>query len=120
MPPLIVCIDDEATLCHVLATILRRVGAEVEAFTDAHAAIDRINRGGVALVLCDYRMPRLSGLDVLERMEARVPFVMISGDLDLDRVIEGRAVDGTVNKPFRPAELLALVRRLVPELSRAL
>ena len=110
----IVYIDDEPMLCRAFRAVLGSVNIPVETFTDAAAALAHIEANDVAAVFCDYRMPAMTGLDVLERVRRDVPFFLVSGDTDVVASVATKAgVSGVLSKPYRPAELLAMVQRFV-------
>lgn len=110
MSPSIVYVDDEPLLCRVFQTVLRRTGVPVMTFTDPVEALAFIRDNPVRLVVSDYRMPQMNGLELLDRIEADVPFIIVSGDLDVTRWTEGNArVRDVLTKPFRPERLLELV-----------
>lgn len=117
MTPMIVCIDDEVGLCAVFAAVLRKTGADVTTFTDPRDALTFLHANEVALVVCDYRMPALDGLEVLSLLERPVPFVLVSGDLELTRFAEGvPGLTAVLAKPFPPSKLLELARRVIAAL----
>ncbi len=71
----------------------------------------------VNVVLCDWKMPDMSGLDVLKQIRTRdpdMPFLMITGVADVDSVIEAKAysVTGYIKKPFS-MEILRKKLRIV-------
>ncbi|MFO0685683.1 MAG: response regulator [Sandaracinus sp.] len=113
--PIIVCIDDEPSLCRALRLLLARTGARVETFTHPEEALVFLRHNDVALVLCDYRLPSMHGLAVLARLEKPVPFVILSGDLDIEHhTASNPGVTAVLGKPFEASELLALVERILP------
>ena len=75
----------------------------------------------VNVVLCDWRMPQMTGIDVLKQIRARdpdLPFLMITGVADADSVVEAKALDVTayIKKPFSTGELskkLRIVQRIL-------
>jgi two-component system C4-dicarboxylate transport response regulator DctD len=110
----IVCIDDETQLCNLLGLILETTGAPVKTFTNPVAALAFIQAENVAVICCDYRMPELSGIEVLERLKHPVPFIMMSGDLEIERVVRGEErIIAVLAKPFPPADLLKLVNQIL-------
>jgi len=112
--PVVMYIDDEPMLCRVAKLILTRAGLTVVTFTDANAALGYLAEHPVAVVVCDYRMPVLNGLQLLERIEQEGPFFLVSGDLEMDELVEGRpGVTGFLTKPLQPEELIATIRRVV-------
>ena len=105
----IVYIDDEPALLRSISMLLEFDGFSVEAFSSPREGIDFINRNEVGLVLCDYRMPELSGLQVLEAIESDVNFYLFSGDLNL--VNEDSRVAGVFSKPIAAEKLSEAMRR---------
>lgn len=78
-------------------------GKEAMSFTDA--AIDMID-----IVICDWNMPRMTGIDLLRQMRSvapDMPFLMLTGRGDLDSVTEAKSsgVTAYIRKPFSPANL---------------
>ena len=104
----IVCIDDEPMLCRALAGVLRSI-ADVVTFCDPLEAIEHINQHPPALVICDFRMPKMDGLTVLRHLDVEVPFVLISGYLTLD-VEEDPRLAAVLAKPMRAEALIELVK----------
>jgi DNA-binding NtrC family response regulator len=111
----IVYVDDEPLLCRVYQSVLRQTGFPVRTFTDPNDALEFIRANAVCLIVSDYRMPQMTGLDLLDRIEADVPFIMVSGDLSVARWVHGNPrVIEVLTKPFRPEQLLELVREHLP------
>lgn len=111
----IVYVDDEQLLCRVFHTVLRRTGLPVHTFTDPNEALAFIRENRVCVIVCDYRMPQMTGLELLDRIEADVPFILVSGDLGVTRWTEGNPrVRGVLTKPFRPEHLLDLIGGYLP------
>ena len=75
----------------------------------------------VNVVLCDWRMPQMTGIDVLKQIrtcDPDLPFLMITGVADVDSVVEAKAFDVTayIKKPFSAGELskkLRIVQRIL-------
>lgn len=112
MSCVVVYVDDEPALCRVFRLILSKLpGCEVVTFTEPEAALAYINDNAVTLVVCDYRMPALNGLQVLERMHKEVPFFLVSGDLAVASIVGDNArVSGVLTKPLRPETLFEVLR----------
>jgi DNA-binding NtrC family response regulator len=107
----IVYVDDEPLLCRVFRTVLSRTGFPVHTFTDPNEALVFIRENTVGLIVSDYRMPQMTGLELLERVEADVPFIMVSGDLGVTQwTRDNPRVLDVLTKPFRPELLLEAVR----------
>lgn len=84
-PTRILVVDDEATLRNALGRFLSNQGFSVDTASDGTAALEKIKKGGYAVVLLDVRMPGMSGLDVVpEALDADpdVAILMLSGLTD--------------------------------------
>jgi two-component system chemotaxis response regulator CheY len=83
-------------------------------------AVDELsNHRDLAMLICDVNMPRMNGLDVLERMKmdgrGNVPVLMLTteGQPQLIQRAKQSGAKGWIVKPFKPDLLLAAVRKLV-------
>ncbi len=77
------------------------------------------SRDDIALVICDVNMPRMTGLEMLKRIQERlqatgISVVMLTTEAQPKLVQQARALGakGWVVKPFKPAQLLAAARKL--------
>jgi len=116
----IVVADDDRLTRELLAGMLRARGHQVEVVADGQAAVERVARGGVALVLLDVLMPRLGGLEacrILKGMTsgAFLPVVLVTVKTDSQSRVEGLKIgaDDYVCKPFDENELLARVEAML-------
>ena len=106
--------DDPATLA-LIAETLRSSGYEVASATDGQAAVERVARGGIDVVLLDAVMPRLSGVDACRTIrglaDAFVPIALVFAKTDPKSRIEALRIgaDAYVCKPFEQTELLVCV-----------
>ena len=118
----VLVVEDDAHIGVVLTIMLERHGFGVVLATDGEAVRHLIdNRMQLpSLVLLDIQMPYADGYETIRKMRSRegwrsVPVVILSarnGEKDVERAFELGA-DDYVAKPFRPAELIARIRRLV-------
>jgi len=94
----------------ILRETLQRAGHQVLTVNRAEAALNVLSRGGIDLLISDYRMPDITGLELLERMRDAgldVPVIMITGYASIEHAvmsIKAGAVD-YVTKPIRPQQL---------------
>lgn len=108
--------DDEA-LRGVLTRGLIENGYVVDAVADGEAAMAYLSMYEYEVVVLDWRMPRMSGFDVLGAMKSRkvtVPVLMLTAlDRSADRIAGlDRGADDYLVKPFEFGELLARLRAL--------
>jgi len=71
--PLVVCVDDEPQVLASLSRLLRREPYRLRTTTDPDEAIEWIRSESVALLVADYRMPRMSGTTLLQITKASSP-----------------------------------------------
>lgn len=100
--------------------MLRAHGYVVEALGDGQAAVERVARGGVDLVLLDILMPRLSGLEACRLIKGMtsdtfLPVVLLTVKTDSASRVEGLKIgaDDYVCKPFDERELIARVEAML-------
>ncbi|MGH7507054.1 MAG: sigma-54-dependent transcriptional regulator, partial [Longimicrobiales bacterium] len=109
----ILCVDDEQSALMVLRSTLDQAGHRTVGVTNVDAAFNVLGRGGVDLIISDYRMPGTSGLEFLSRLTEAgidVPLVMVTGYASIEHAvtsIKAGALD-YITKPIR-AEQLQLV-----------
>ncbi|HEY7767792.1 sigma-54 dependent transcriptional regulator, partial [Longimicrobium sp.] len=112
----VLVIDDEAGLRHTLLLILRDEGYHVLVAEDGEAGLRLALAEHPQLVLCDVRMPRMGGLEFLERyVEAggTALVVMMSAYGALDQAVEAmrRGAYDYISKPFNADEVILTLRK---------
>jgi two-component system response regulator AtoC len=112
----ILVIDDEAGLRHTLLLILRDEGYEVSVADDGETGLRLALGEQPDLVLCDIRMPRVGGLDFLERYQqggGTALVVMMSAYGTVETAIEAmrRGAYDYISKPFNADEVLLTLRK---------
>jgi DNA-binding NtrC family response regulator len=89
----ILIIEDEEAIRRVLKRIIEQSdkGYQVDEAADGVEGLDKIKKEDYDLVLCDIKMPKKDGIEVLEetkKIKPEIPFLMISGHGDLDTAVE--------------------------------
>ena len=113
----ILLIDDDRDMAEMLAEYLGPEGFSVHLAHTAKAGLNRLQKGGLILVILDVMLPDRDGFSVLKeiRQASRIPVIMLTTRSAVaDRVsgLEGGA-DDYVPKPFTPIELLARIRTVL-------
>ena len=114
-PAMLLIADDDPGLRESLERTLTREGYRVILASDGNAALERLQAGGVDLVLTDLKMPGLSGIELLRAVKA------IAADVDVILLTAFGTVEEAVKamkegaydfltKPFQRAQLLRLIR----------
>ena len=111
----ILVVDDDADIRNLVAAMLRRSGYEVTCAADGEAAWTELSGGNFDLLITDHEMPRLSGLELVQRVRAAalaLPIIMLSGNLPVAEreFAQSFSPAAAMRKPFLPGQLLAKVR----------
>ena len=109
----ILIVDDKANMRRTLRNMLRVLGfANFREAEDGDVAVQRMKAEKFDFIICDWNMPRMSGVDVLRvtRSDERfkdLPFLMVTAEVEESTVAEvlEADVDGYVIKPFLPKTL---------------
>lgn len=116
----ILVVDDEVLVRGLAETVLQRGGYEVLLAGDGveGVRIFREKRAVIDLVLLDYSMPRMTGLEAMREMQLLDPQVRVIFSSGFTRDSDATQLMATgacafVPKPYRPEELLAAVRRIL-------
>ncbi|MBD3620531.1 MAG: phosphate regulon transcriptional regulator PhoB [Chromatiales bacterium] len=122
----ILLVEDEQAIRDMVGFALSRAGFELVEAEDARQAQERLEEGLPDLVLLDWMLPGMSGIDLARRMKRddytrEVPIIMLTARGEEDDRIGGleAGADDYVTKPFSPRELVArikaVLRRAQPE-----
>jgi two-component system, OmpR family, phosphate regulon response regulator PhoB len=126
MAATILVVEDEPAIQTLIAINLKRAGHDVVGALDAESAQRHINEALPDLILLDWMLPGMSGLELARRLrgDARtrgVPIIMLTARGDERDKVQGleTGADDYITKPFSPRELLAriqaVLRRRAPE-----
>ena len=88
----ILIIEDESAIRRVLTKILVEESKEyeVDEAADGIEGVEKLKKEDYDLVLCDIKMPKMDGMEVLaeiKKVKPEIPFVMISGHGDLETAV---------------------------------
>lgn len=112
--PLVIILDDDASLRDALSSLLRSVGMRVQIFTSARDMLDFDLPDVPSCLVLDVRLPGFSGLELQSQLNAakvHLPIIFISGHGDVAMTVKAMkagAVD-FLAKPFRDQDLLDAV-----------
>jgi two-component system nitrogen regulation response regulator NtrX len=118
----ILVIEDEATIRRVLIKIISEESDsyDVEEAENGLDGIEKIKDNDYDLVLCDIKMPKMDGVEVLEKakkIKPEIPFVMISGHGDLDTAVNTMRL-GAFDYISKPPDLNRLLNTVRNALDR--
>lgn len=118
----ILIIEDEAAIRRVLKKIISEENESyrVEEAEDGLVGIEMVTKSDFDLVLCDIKMPKMDGVEVLEKIRAlkpEIPVVMISGHGDLDTAVNTMRL-GAFDYISKPPDLNRLLNTVRNALDR--
>jgi len=111
VPARILLVEDDRALARVCARALEAVGFRVDRAEDGVEALKCLIRGDIDVVVSDVRMPRMGGLELLERvrqLRPDVPVVLMTAELDVETYARAKAL-GSVRYLLKPVRLERLV-----------
>jgi DNA-binding response OmpR family regulator len=114
----ILAVEDDILARKIICRSLRRLGHEVIEAADGEEAWTYLQAGNVRVVVCDWMMPRLDGLELCRRIRARlgaeyVYFILLTGNSasdDNQRTAAEAGVDDFLTKPLDPQEMWMRLR----------
>ena len=120
--PRILVIEDEPAIRRVLSKILldENKDYEVDEASDGVEGLEKIKKEEYDLVLCDIKMPKMDGMEVLtetKKIKLEVPFVMISGHGDLETAVSAMKL-GAYDYISKPPDLNRLLNTVRNALDR--
>ncbi len=120
----VLLVDDEPAVVKMVEVVLRDMG--INSIFKAQNGIEALDyfAGGVNVVdvvICDWLMPKMDGLEFLRRLRAKhleIPFLMLTSRKATDDIIEARdaGVSGYITKPFTTGQLREKVEKLLTNL----
>ena len=120
----VLIVDDDEIARDLLSEALIGAGYEVSAARDGREALEILRTGVFRLVISDWEMPEMNGLELCRRIRERhfssyVYIILVTSRDGTDNVVEGLSAgaDDFITKPFHPAELCVRVRAGVRLLS---
>ncbi len=109
----ILIVDDYATMRKILRNILRKLGYSlfIEA-DDGVTALEQLKKQKIDMIVCDWNMPRMSGLELLKIVRSsneykEIPFIMVTAEAQKKNVIDAvkAGVSNYIVKPFTEEQI---------------
>jgi len=113
----VLIVDDDEIARDLLSEALTGAGYEVSVARNGREALEILRTGVFRLVISDWEMPEMNGLELCRRIRERhfssyVYLILVTSRDGTDNVVEGlnAGADDFISKPFHPAELRVRVR----------
>ncbi len=107
MKQTIALVDDDRNILTSIQMTLEQEGFQVRTYTDGESALQGLNARPVDLAVLDIKMPRMDGMELLQRLRQRssMPVIFLtSKDEEVDELMGLRlGADDYITKPFSPA-----------------
>jgi len=116
----ILIVDDFSTMRRILKNILRQLGFQniIEA-DDGSTAVDLLKSEEVDMIICDWNMPNMTGIEFLKHVRQTeelkdIPFLMVTAEAQQENIIEAvkAKVSHYVVKPFTAETLGAKIEKV--------
>lgn len=106
----VLVVDDFATMRRIVKGVLKQLGFnDVVEANDGKLALNELKKDNYGLIVCDWNMPNMTGLELLQvvRKDAElkdIPFVMVTAEGQKENVVEAvkAGVSNYIIKPFTP------------------
>ena len=117
----VLVVDDMSSMRMMIKAILREIGVvAISEAGDGEKAIERLGHGAFDMVICDWDMPKATGLDVLRQVRgeattASLPFIMLTANAGRAYVTDAieAGVSDYLAKPFKPDDLIHKIQRVL-------
>ncbi len=117
----ILIVDDFATMRRILKNILKQLGfSNVTEADDGTTALDLLKASSFDLVISDWNMPKMTGLDLLKQIRSmpetkNLPFLMVTAEAQKQNVIEAvqAGVSNYVVKPFTADQISEKLKKIL-------
>jgi len=113
----IALVDDDRNILTSVSMTLEAEGFEVETYNDGQSALDAFNRKLPDMAVLDIKMPRMDGMELLQRLRQKtnMPIIFLtSKDDEIDEILGLRmGADDYVKKPFSQRLLVERIRTLL-------
>ena len=121
----VIFVDDDPHIRQAIAQTLTLEDLSIACFEDARSGLESISQDYEGVVLCDYNMPGMDGLEMLERihaMDETIPVIILTGQGDISTAVTAmqQGAYDFIEKPFDHDELLELLRHALEKRHLAL
>jgi two-component system chemotaxis response regulator CheY len=119
MAKIIMTVDDSASVRQMVSFTLRKAGYEVIEAVDGKDALKKAT-GKIDMIITDLNMPNMDGITLIKSLRQNslyrfVPIIMLTTESQAEKKQKGKAAgaSGWIVKPFKPEQLIAVVRKLI-------
>ena len=116
----ILVVDDFATMRRIVKGVLKQLGfSEIIEADDGKTALEELKKDRIGLIVSDWNMPNMTGLELLKEVRADaglkdIPFLMVTAEGQKENVVEAvqAGVSNYIVKPFTPETFSAKLEKV--------
>ena len=117
----VLVVDDFASMRRIVKNVLKQMGfTKIIEADDGSVALQVLKKEEIGLVLCDWNMPRMTGIDLLKAVKSDedlkdIPFLMVTAEGQKDNVVEAvqAGVSNYIMKPFTAEAMEERVKKVL-------
>lgn len=122
-PAQVLVVEDESEIRELISLLVLRQGHKVQQCGSAIEAMDSLKKGQYDLMILDWMLPHMSGLELLKTLgvNARPPVLMVTAKGEAQDIVQGleAGADDYITKPFEPSILTARIKALLRRSSQS-
>jgi two-component system chemotaxis response regulator CheY len=119
----ILVVDDFSTMRRIIKNILKQIGfTDIDEAENGQVALSKINDNNYDLVVSDWNMPEMTGIELLKAVRASeaikdTPFLMVTAEAKKENVVEAvkAGVNNYIVKPFTAEVLQEKIEKIFPD-----
>ena len=116
----IMTVDDSVSVRQMVSFTLKNAGYETVEASDGKDALSKLNGSGINMIVTDLNIPNLDGIGLIKEVRAKseykfIPIIMLTTESQDNKKQEGKSAGATgwIVKPFKPDQLLAVVKKVL-------
>jgi two-component system chemotaxis response regulator CheY len=117
----ILVVDDFQFARRICSNVLKEIGLKnITEVSSGIAAMDALSKNSFGLIITDYNMPGMSGVELVKKIKAdetikQIPIIMITSESSKGVLLEATeaGVSGFLNKPFTKDDLIEKIEKLL-------
>ncbi|RZD16244.1 MAG: response regulator [Candidatus Acididesulfobacter guangdongensis] len=119
----ILVVDDFSTMRRIIKNILKQIGfSDIDEAENGQVALSKLNDNSYDLVVSDWNMPEMTGIELLKAVRATdgikdIPFLMVTAEAKKENVVEAvkAGVNNYIVKPFTAEVLQEKIEKIFPD-----
>ncbi len=119
----ILVVDDFSTMRRIIKNILKQIGfSDIDEAENGQVALSKLNDNNYDLVVSDWNMPEMTGIELLKAVRATdgikdIPFLMVTAEAKKENVVEAvkAGVNNYIVKPFTAEVLQEKIEKIFPD-----